>query len=500
MTSSMTAATRNTLRTLVFLGIACAALVRPGHAFAWSPVLLRPHTGGSALPGSDHRGLTGAFARSRWGGQINAARLHRPPSCSVQSMVEKLRMASVGAAKKASAGRGGAVATLPRPDKREGIVTSQRDVRAKPPPAGKVVTMGGVAFGVVDLLLIVDKHGGAAAVTEQKLWKSIARELGVNTDVVHNASTRLRVLHDASINRLRAASAGTVPSEEAPAPRAQPQQSRRRETAPRFVTTLEERSANAGDTGEATQQTRRVRQDAGARKAVQKAQKASQQAPSASTTRRVQESKSTAATAASRTGGSRSAQASLVAGKEQAKQAKSAAPVHARPAAAKVVKTDEAGKGKKCRTKKTSGGTRKGLQKGLESISSAVALPDEVQDDVDELTRRESVFEYLSEVGVGKKNLDKVLEAYPQLQHLSVIQNLRPTIRFLTKEIGIAPEMVRKVIVSFPQILGLSVDDNLRPTLQYLRDDVRIPMNRLNKTNRHAPADPRVQRRQESGA
>jgi len=28
------------------------------------------------------------------------------------------------------------------------------------------------------------------------------------------------------------------------------------------------------------------------------------------------------------------------------------------------------------------------------------------------------------------------------LQHLSVIQNLRPTIRFLTKEIGIAPDMV----------------------------------------------------------
>ena len=78
----------------------------------------------------------------------------------------------------------------------------ERDVQAKPAPAGKVVKMGGVAFAVVDLLLIVESHGGAAAVTEQNLWKSIARELGVNTSVVHNASTRLRVLHDALINRL----------------------------------------------------------------------------------------------------------------------------------------------------------------------------------------------------------------------------------------------------------------------------------------------------------
>lgn len=478
MTGSTTGATRNALRTAVVLGIACAALVRPGHAFAWNPVLLRPHAGGPAVwTGVPSWGLSGACARSHWGGQIHAGGLYRPPSCAVQSMVEKLQMSSMGTAKKATARRGGVTATLPRPDKSKsnGIVM-ERDVRTKPAPAGKVVTMGGVAFGVVDLLLIVDRHGGGAAVTKQRLWKSIARELGVNTDVVSNASTRLRVLHDASMNRLRAASAGTVPSEGKRVPRAQSQRSRRRAHVPRFVTTLEERSANTIGTGEVTQPTRRTGRDSGACKA----QKASRRVSSASTTMRARNSRTTAATSASGTGRSGSAQ--LLVDRVRAKQAKSAAPLHARPAAAKVAKADAAGKSKKCRTKKTRGGTRKGLQKGLESISSAVALPDEVQDDVDELTRRERVFEYLSEVGVGKKNLDKVLEAYPQLQHLSVIQNLRPTIRFLTKEIGIAPEMVRKVIVSFPQILGLSVDDNLRPTVQYLRDDVRIPMNRLNKT------------------
>ena len=67
-------------------------------------------------------------------------------------------------------------------------------------------------------------------------------------------------------------------------------------------------------------------------------------------------------------------------------------------------------------------------------------------------------------------------------EDLSVIQNLRPKIRFLTREIGIAPHCVRKVIVSFPQILGLSIDDNLRPTARYLLDDVGIPQDRLNKT------------------
>jgi hypothetical protein len=382
-----------------------------------------------------------------------------------------------------------------------------RDVKAKPAPAGKVVKMGGVAFAVVDLLLIVENHGGAAAVTEQKLWKSIARELGVNTNVVHNASTRLRVLHDALINRLRAASGCTVASEGSE-PAAESQQSRRRAAVPRFVTTLEERSANTGGKHTVTRQSRgrtaarkvgpvcvvrytgtsvyiartgrsraasvkplgdaqtdslqfsrlcleaeadaqRIRAEAQARASqilalAEAAKKASAEAvPSANTARRSPRRRAATETAVVET------DAVQV-------QAKIAAPLEAPLAAVAVAnKADASVKGRKGGTKKAKGGTTKGLQKGLESISSAVALPDEVQDDVDELKRRERQFsigpcrnwdanspsdafqdpfdirvsEYLSEVGVGKQNLDKVLEAYPQLQHLSVIQNLRPTIR-----------------------------------------------------------------------
>jgi hypothetical protein len=390
------------------------------------------------------------------------------------------------------------------PDKSTSMVM-EKDVKAKPAAAGKVVKMGGVAFAVVDLLLIVESHGGAAAVTEQKLWKSIARELGVNTNVVHNASTRLRVLHGALMNRLRAASGCTVASERSAT--AESQRSCRRAAVPRFVTTLEERSANTGGKRTVTRQSRgrtaarkvgpvcvvrytgtsvyiartgrsraasvkplgdaptdslqfsrlrleaeadaqRIRAEAQTRASqilalAEAAKKASPQAvPSASTARRSPRRRATTEPA-------------VVGTDSDAVQvhAKTVAPLEAPPAVAN--KADASGKGRKGGTKKAKGGTTKGLQKGLESISSAVALPDEVQDDVDELKRRERQFsigpcrnwdanaptdafqdpfdirvsEYLSEVGVGKQNLDKVLEAYPQLQHLSVIQNLRPTIR-----------------------------------------------------------------------
>jgi mTERF domain-containing protein len=334
---------------------------------------------------------------------------------------------------------------------------------AKSEPAGHVVTMGGVAFKVVHLLLLVEGHGGAAVVTELKLWKSIAQELGVNTKVVHNASTRLRVLHEATVNRLRsaAATADSKPAESCPKPRGRARLRSRTSGRPR---TLEERSEKAA-VGKSERRATSARRQKGA-------------ATARSTTRR-----SNAST--------KPQKASSAARKQDIAAAVNVVRADSPPTSAQEIASHpffsytaspDPVRPKKSRAKKTKGGTKRGLQKGLQSVSCAVALPDEVQDDVNELTRKETLAEYLAEFGVEKKNLDKVLESYPQLQHLSVIQNLRPTVRFLTKEIGIAPEMVRKVIVSFPQILGLSVDDNLRPTARYLLNDVGVPMDRLNKT------------------
>jgi mTERF domain-containing protein len=440
-------------------------------------------------------------------------------------MVEMLRMASTrSTSQQSSVGRGASISLQALSSAAERSIILDRDMKAsksvKSAPTGHVVKMGGVSFAVVDLLSLVERHGGAAAVTEQKLWKSIALKLGVNTKIVHNASTRLRVLHDATMNRLGASfparaldcmPSGWESSDDA-APASSHRQGSADATAKRRIRTLEERSQQ---TERVAQEVRKRQPRAREARSVKKDSALKTNAPKTIETVKANlivkkekfepehpfYSNADEATllnfvglgsaielqpsnaeltkqmiAAASSGDfilAGTLQAQLQ-GKEGmlklAQQTMAAASCGAMPGS------------KKGRAKKAKGGTRKGLQKGLQSVSSAVALPDEVLDDVNEITRKELLVEYLAEVGVEKKNLDKVLESYPQLQHLSVIQNLRPTIRFLTKEIGIAPEMVRKVIVSFPQILGLSVKDNLRPTVRYLLDEVGMPMDRLNRT------------------
>jgi len=376
-------------------------------------------------------------------------------------------MAATTPAKKAAGRRPVIPAHEPRAQSNAAVVM-ERDVKkqqAKSTPAGHVVTMGGVPFKVVQLLLLVEGHGGAAVVTEQKLWKSIARDLGVNTKVVHNASTRLRVLHEATVNRLRSAAVADEHTD--PSPSSREGGRGRNARSPRRARTLEERSEQGvgrevGKVRAHTSSARRV-----TKRATTRAPSKAKRQPKVS--KAPDEQEAAAVTVKAGTPGAPTAAATSPADA-------SSHPFFSSALTTEVTATIQG------RSKTTKGGTRRGLQKGLQSVSCAVALPDEVQDDVNELTRKETLAEYLAEVGVEKKNLDKVLEAYPQLQHLSVIQNLRPTVRFLTKEIGVAPDMVRKVIVSFPQILGLSIDDNLRPTAQYLLHDVGVPVDRLNKT------------------
>ena len=462
---------------------------------------------------------------------------------------------------------------------------------AKSTPAGHTITMGGVSFQVADLLVLVEEHGGATVVKERKLWKSIAVLLGVDTKAVNNASTRLRMLHDSTVNRLNQAAA--EPSECAgasnPKERAKTSKSGVKDKASAHA-----RSRN-GAGGERDAQTR------AAGNWVQKVTGADGHEIVHSNTGRERQEKSRshgarAHKAASKTQLKRTIDARVPLGAEQEEEearretsgaagphpaqhlvtsgrpADSAATVETkmnskeravlakkllRQRAASKAASDEQkmileqqldrlsgianhgaedlqhpcsalhpflsdgvappGEGKTAtptpapsgaqgkeqaepwlgspsappsatprkkvgRAKKEKSGTVRGLQKGLRSVSSAVALPDEVQDEVKAIAHEEQLAQYMAEVGVPKKNLDKVLDSYPQLKHLSVIQNLRPTIKFLTQEVGVAPQMVRKVIVSFPQVLGLSVDDKLRPTVRYLMDEVGLPMDRLNKT------------------
>jgi len=442
----------------VIVVMACVLLVSPSDAFAWNPLLSRP----SPATQASGRAVGGLCARARHVGESSNEECGVwGPRCSTKSMVAMLAMAGTrNTLPDKTQGAASLVQALR--STQETSIVMERDLHTtrsskSAPPVGHVVTMGGVTFRVVDLLLLVDGHGGSAAVTEQKLWKSIARDLGVNTKVVHNASTRLRVLHDATMNRLRDAAAAD--SETRVTDTSKVVGTKRR------VRTMQERTAERITKSVRKQRLPAARKARSVKKVLQK--------------RLVP--------------GRASTKAETVLQKIHAKVGKGkVAPAEPKTARISVEKSchpffacaevEEPACAPKGRAKKAKGGTRKGLQKGLESVSSAVALPDEVQDDVNELTRKEELAEYLAEVGVGTKNLDKVLEAYPQLQHLSVIQNLRPTIRFLTKEIGIAPDMVRKVIVSFPQILGLSVDLNLRPTVHYLLHEVGVPMDRLNKT------------------
>ena len=84
---------RSALMTIVALWLACAVLVRPGHAFAWKPSLLRPQTGSFALLGPD-RGLCGACPLGSASGQVGAGLGPRLPGCSVQVREARTCMAS----------------------------------------------------------------------------------------------------------------------------------------------------------------------------------------------------------------------------------------------------------------------------------------------------------------------------------------------------------------------------------------------------------------------
>lgn len=87
----------------------------------------------------------------------------------------------------------------------------------------------------------------------------------------------------------------------------------------------------------------------------------------------------------------------------------------------------------------------------------------------------------MGEVGVSSGQVAKALNVCPQLRHLSVDNNLRPTVEFLMGEAMVPANKVAKVVGTFPQILGLSVESNLRPMLTYLTEDLGISGEKIGK-------------------
>jgi hypothetical protein len=421
-----------------------------------------------------------------------------PRSMNAQPMVEMLRMASARSVhrKRVTGGTGPATQLRAGGLVLEADLVAARPVRAsKSAPNGHSVTMGGVAFKVADLLLLVDDHGGAVAVTKNKLWKSIASKLGVDTKVVTNASTRLRILHDATVNRLRDAASDHPTQYQGASELSAAKGHVRADMRHRRVHTLEERSkepsARASKESVGRGASRR-RKSPRARKGRQVSSRAKGRAPndasaligrpaetemmvrvegvraqreqeaaqemlaqqrlravSAAALEQKQMLEKQLADIAAKWAASASEDL-LVARQAHVKHAEEEVEVGRYEEVAKGTekmkyaqaakeKADSArvhpffssavedksgpGESKKAgggggvgvggggggegRTRKAKAGTRKGLQKGLQSVSAAVALPDEEQDDVKAIAQKE-LLEYMAEVGVEEKNLDKV--------------------------------------------------------------------------------------------
>ena len=92
------------------------------------------------------------------------------------------------------------------------------------------------------------------------------------------------------------------------------------------------------------------------------------------------------------------------------------------------------------------------------------------------------VIEFITgELGVSSTQVSKIMKLSPQLRHLSVDNNLRPTVTFLVEEAMVPQEKVAKVVGTFPQLLGLSVESNLRPMLTYLTEDLGIGCEKIGK-------------------
>ena len=77
--------------------------------------------------------------------------------------------------------------------------------------------------------------------------------------------------------------------------------------------------------------------------------------------------------------------------------------------------------------------------------------------------------QWLSELGLSKDQVAKVIAVFPRLLGYSIEQNLKPTVQWLLDS-GLSKSQVAKAAGVCPQLLGLSIEQNLKPTVQWLLD------------------------------
>ena len=77
--------------------------------------------------------------------------------------------------------------------------------------------------------------------------------------------------------------------------------------------------------------------------------------------------------------------------------------------------------------------------------------------------------DFLSDLGLSKKQAAKAVAVFPAILGYSVEQNLKPTVQWLL-DLGLSKSQAAKAVAVCPQIVGYSIEQNMKPTAQWLLD------------------------------
>lgn len=78
------------------------------------------------------------------------------------------------------------------------------------------------------------------------------------------------------------------------------------------------------------------------------------------------------------------------------------------------------------------------------------------------------------DVGLSRRDVCKIVHAFPALVTLDVDRDIRRVVNYLQKEAGI--HNVARVVKRLPPILGYDVDTNIHPKMHYLLHEVKLPL------------------------
>jgi hypothetical protein len=107
-----------------------------------------------------------------------------------------------------------------------------------------------------------------------------------------------------------------------------------------------------------------------------------------------------------------------------------------------------ASRGTRQRTKKRGSAAKDGAVSMLASEARKEALSLKGEGLMRECSEEAGVQYLVNEVGIKPNQLGRILSLYPQLRHLSVPNNLRPTVQFLMEEARVPSDKLAKVRIS----------------------------------------------------